>query len=162
MAMARLRCFGKWIPISASALFIVPCLLALRFVATPRDATPLMLAAGGGGVVIGKLLCNAMRSFYRFPVYSRWDFFKAVPFRHWLNINFSHFSLCLYSFAFALWIPLVVAVADRYPRAKGFVLVYAAAILGLCGAETTLVEAKEIGTSFPTFAATLRALGATL
>ncbi|HEX3698206.1 MAG TPA: 3-phosphoshikimate 1-carboxyvinyltransferase [Polyangia bacterium] len=37
-----------------------------------------------------------------------------------------------------------------------------AAILGLCGAETTLVEAKEIATSFPTFAATLRALGATL
>jgi 3-phosphoshikimate 1-carboxyvinyltransferase len=38
----------------------------------------------------------------------------------------------------------------------------AAAVLGLCSAEPTLVDAKEIATSFPTFAATLRALGAAL
>ena len=38
----------------------------------------------------------------------------------------------------------------------------AAAILGLCSTEPTFVEAKEIATSFPTFAATLRALGAAL
>jgi 3-phosphoshikimate 1-carboxyvinyltransferase len=34
------------------------------------------------------------------------------------------------------------------------------AILGLCSSEETLVDAGEIGTSFPTFASTLRALGA--
>jgi 3-phosphoshikimate 1-carboxyvinyltransferase len=38
----------------------------------------------------------------------------------------------------------------------------AAAVLGLCASEPTLVEAKEIATSFPTFTATLRALGASL
>ncbi len=38
----------------------------------------------------------------------------------------------------------------------------AAAILGLCGEEETEVPTEDIGTSFPTFARTLRALGASL
>ena len=38
----------------------------------------------------------------------------------------------------------------------------AGAILGLCGDEETSVPSVDIGTSFPTFAATLRALGADL
>jgi 5-enolpyruvylshikimate-3-phosphate synthase len=36
----------------------------------------------------------------------------------------------------------------------------AGAVLGLCGDEETTVPVADIGTSFPTFAETLRALGA--
>src|SRR5262249_25459015 len=83
----------------SATIFIVAWVFLLRSVATPKEVTFPTLAAGGIGVAIGKLLCIATYRLYPFRVYTRWDFVLDVPLRHLLEINFAHFSLCLYSFA---------------------------------------------------------------
>jgi hypothetical protein len=127
-----------------STTFIVPSVLLLRFVATSRDATVPMLVAGGTGIVIGKFLCRSVWMMYTFPVYTRWDFFVEIPWKHWLKVNFSHFSIAVYSFAFALWIPLVIAIASGYNNSKKFIVCYAIVILGLYGVTFLTLDTTRV------------------
>jgi hypothetical protein len=127
-----------------STAFIVPALMAIRLLDRPRNATPASLAAGLGGVVAGKVFLALTQRLYPFPVYTRWHYFRDVPFHHWLVVNFSYFSLAVYSFAFALWAPLTAAILARHATARRLTVAFVVSIAGLYGVTFLTLDTTRV------------------
>jgi hypothetical protein len=129
---------------SSATTVIASGLLAFKWIARPGAATGLALAAGAAGMANGKMCCYATYQFYTTELFTRWDFFQELPLSTWLTVNFSHFSICVYSLLFALWIPMVAILIVRWAEAPQLVLAYVALMLGFYGVTFVALDTTRV------------------
>jgi hypothetical protein len=126
------------------SLFILPSLFSLDLVSGMTRAKLWKYAAGFLGVLFGMGLCRWIQTLYAFTVYTRWDYFQEIPPRHWLIINFSYLPQAIYSFAFALWVPLVVGLLWNFRGAARVWMVYGIVMFGLYGVTFFTVDTTRV------------------
>jgi hypothetical protein len=91
-------------------LFIAPSVLVVRMLIEPGSLRGGAATAGLIGIAVGGALSIGVLRIAGIAPASRWSFVAATPMRLWVAINLRYLPLALYSFAFALWVPLAIAL----------------------------------------------------
>lgn len=109
-----------------AAWFLVPALLALRFLAHDRAGLTRQSTAAFLGLLAGSAMAKAVTLVAGITPYPRWRYILDTYWTNWLDMNFSQLPLALYSFHFALWLPVVtmllVLVKNNRALALGYLL----------------------------------------
>jgi len=114
-------------------IFLMPSVLGLRHLSEPEAVSRQTLVFGAAGVGLGTLACFGVQSQLDFELQTRLDYLLGMPFDYWRQINLSHLPLVLYSFGFALWIPLVWCVRSYFFAGRRYFLFFLGCMMTFYG-----------------------------